>query len=70
MLNADYGPKENLCCLVQYVFYIVWNSAFSICLFVCLFVFHHKKITKNFKMGEVLMRPRCAIAMLLVKAPA
>ena len=37
---------------------------------VCLFVFHHKKITKKFKMFEVLMRPRCAIAMLLVEAPA
>ena len=31
-----------------------------------MFVFHHKKITKKFEMVEVLMRPRCAIAMLLV----
>lgn len=35
-----------------------------------LFVIHHKKIAKNFKMVEVLVRPRCAMAMLLVEAPA
>ena len=44
-------------------------GSFFIQVFV-LFVFHHKKITKNFNMVEVLMRPRCAIAMLLVKASA
>ena len=45
---------------------LVWDATGI----VCLFVFHHKKITKKFKMVEVLMRPRCAIAMLLVEAPA
>ena len=35
-----------------------------------LFVFHHKEISKSFNMVEVLMRPKCATAMLLVEEPA
>ena len=65
-MNNTIFPSANLLVTAIYVHVIgTTNSptSISLSLSVCLFVFHHKKITNKFQMVEVLIRPRCAIGV-------